>query len=572
LADALTQAGVHKSGDHLTLVGWRVAANQPVSATDLVAAARAAHGRFDHGMAERLAQRAIEAIEQSDTGHSASTTTTATDAAIVLGAALDWQGRHKEAEDVLTAVRPSTDEQYVELANAFAPCLFYGLGRRQEAEDLLHRAQAAVSDPYARDSLNALWAQFLLFAGKPARALEVANTVLTRKDADQRQIIRATAAAAPALALLGRTVEARSMTEAVLPAAVQLGAELPRAVGQLFGSLIVAACLAGDFTEAHRHSDVLYQLAMTQQDHGVRAGAAAGLGYSALYAGLVQTARRWLREASGLLRAYDPTGYRILALAGLAHAAALAGEVDEANAALNEATASWTVGAGAFDGQLALARAWSVVPTHGLAAARDLALQAADRAAELGQPAMELLALHDVARLRGATEVAPRLAGVAANVDGRLAPIMAAHATALVEANGDALLDAAQRFEGLGAHLLAAEAAAAASAVLAAAGLQRSARAAATRAATLAAMCEGAHTPGLTQATPAAVLTDRELEIASLTAVGLSNREIADRLILSTRTVDNHLHRIYAKVGASHRAELASLLNLSGQEARKAAE
>jgi DNA-binding CsgD family transcriptional regulator len=36
--------------------------------------------------------------------------------------------------------------------------------------------------------------------------------------------------------------------------------------------------------------------------------------------------------------------------------------------------------------------------------------------------------------------------------------------------------------------------------------------------------------------------------------------------------VDNHLHRIYAKVGASHRAELASLLNLSGQEARKAAE
>jgi DNA-binding CsgD family transcriptional regulator len=85
-------------------------------------------------------------------------------------------------------------------------------------------------------------------------------------------------------------------------------------------------------------------------------------------------------------------------------------------------------------------------------------------------------------------------------------------------------------------------------------------------------MCEGAHTPGLTQATPAAVLTDRELEIASLTAVGLSNREIADRLVLSTRTVDNHLHRIYAKVGASHRAELASLLNLSGQEARKAAE
>jgi DNA-binding CsgD family transcriptional regulator len=63
-------------------------------------------------------------------------------------------------------------------------------------------------------------------------------------------------------------------------------------------------------------------------------------------------------------------------------------------------------------------------------------------------------------------------------------------------------------------------------------------------------------------ADPAAALSDRELEIASLAAEGLSNREIADRLVLSIRTVDNHLHHVYAKLGAEHRTELAALLSL----------
>jgi DNA-binding CsgD family transcriptional regulator len=43
-------------------------------------------------------------------------------------------------------------------------------------------------------------------------------------------------------------------------------------------------------------------------------------------------------------------------------------------------------------------------------------------------------------------------------------------------------------------------------------------------------------------------LTRRELEIAALAVVGLSSREIACRLFVSRRTVDNHLGRIYAKL------------------------
>ena len=55
-------------------------------------------------------------------------------------------------------------------------------------------------------------------------------------------------------------------------------------------------------------------------------------------------------------------------------------------------------------------------------------------------------------------------------------------------------------------------------------------------------------------------LTNREREIALLAADGLTTRVIAERLYLSARTVDNHLARIYTKLGISNRSELAATL------------
>jgi DNA-binding NarL/FixJ family response regulator len=52
-------------------------------------------------------------------------------------------------------------------------------------------------------------------------------------------------------------------------------------------------------------------------------------------------------------------------------------------------------------------------------------------------------------------------------------------------------------------------------------------------------------------------LTAREREIAGLVAAGRTNREIAEQLVLSTRTVDAHLRRIYGKLGVRSRVELA---------------
>ncbi|MEV0582281.1 LuxR C-terminal-related transcriptional regulator [Nonomuraea sp. NPDC050310] len=57
------------------------------------------------------------------------------------------------------------------------------------------------------------------------------------------------------------------------------------------------------------------------------------------------------------------------------------------------------------------------------------------------------------------------------------------------------------------------------------------------------------------------VLTPREREVASLVVQGLSNREIAQRLVISKRTADAHVEHILTKLGLSSRTEVAAFLD-----------
>jgi LuxR family maltose regulon positive regulatory protein len=50
-------------------------------------------------------------------------------------------------------------------------------------------------------------------------------------------------------------------------------------------------------------------------------------------------------------------------------------------------------------------------------------------------------------------------------------------------------------------------------------------------------------------------LSQREMEVLQLVATGLSNREIAERLIISVGTVKTHVHHIYGKLGVRDRAQ-----------------
>ena len=52
-------------------------------------------------------------------------------------------------------------------------------------------------------------------------------------------------------------------------------------------------------------------------------------------------------------------------------------------------------------------------------------------------------------------------------------------------------------------------------------------------------------------------LSPREVEVAKLVAEGLTNRQIAERLIISERTAQNHVQHILAKLDLSNRSQIA---------------
>jgi len=142
--------------------------------------------------------------------------------------------------------------------------------------------------------------------------------------------------------------------------------------------------------------------------------------------------------------------------------------------------------------------------------------------------------------------------------------VLAAHAAAVTDRNADAIYAAAHQLEQIGALLSAADAAAQAAVAYQAADDRRHARVAAGTANRLAAACGGLRTPALDLAGSPLPLTVREREIANLVAAGLSNRDIADRLTVSVRTVEGHLYHACSKCHCTDRDQLAAMIR-SGQ-------
>ncbi|MET7686729.1 LuxR C-terminal-related transcriptional regulator [Streptomyces sp. NPDC005483] len=141
---------------------------------------------------------------------------------------------------------------------------------------------------------------------------------------------------------------------------------------------------------------------------------------------------------------------------------------------------------------------------------------------------------------------------------GRLTGVFATHAEALAQGDGPALDRAAQALEERGFLLFAAEAYAQAAGAHRDPSATRTSR---TRAVSLARRCQGARTPALSGLV-LGELTARQRQIVTLAAAGLSNRQIAERLTLSIRTVGNHLYSAYARLGASDRDALPCLVEL----------
>jgi DNA-binding CsgD family transcriptional regulator len=172
---------------------------------------------------------------------------------------------------------------------------------------------------------------------------------------------------------------------------------------------------------------------------------------------------------------------------------------------------------------------------------------------------MEAWALHDAARL-GDLSGGRRLELLAGRSEGDLIPALAAHVGALIDADGAGLERISLDFERMGLTLLAAESATEAAEAYRKAGMPNRARVPTLRGAALIADCEGSRSPIVARVSTHRALTDRELQVAQVVSGGASSADVAARLGLSVRTVENHLQQAYSKLGVSSRAQLAAVL------------
>jgi DNA-binding CsgD family transcriptional regulator len=546
LAAAVSAGALRRRDDLLRVGAWQLEAGAAARPALLLEAAGQAAARFDVELAERLARAAVDA----GGGWTA---------VRLLAETLEWQGRHAEAVAVMDDEPPAqgSGAERARWASIRAGNLYWGLERTAEAEQVLQ--QAALAEEGGEDAA-AMLAWILLFDGRLREAVAVAGRILDRPGAPAQALVWASTAAVPALGSLGRLGQALAVADRGLAVARAHPEELPWGETQLNLARCQLLLGAGRLIEAWAIAEAGYQGAVADRSPERTGGWAGFRGLVAKAQGQVATAEASLREAVALLDEQDPYRFMRWCLAELASVSALAGDQEAAAGWLARADARGGEANRFFDPWVQLDRAWVAAGTGELTRAARLAGQAAELARACGQLTVEAVALHDAARLGAAAGVRERLEELAGLLEGRLAPVLATSAAALAAADGAALDRTAAAFEDLGALLLAAEAAAAAGRAHQAAGRDPRANASQERAARLAAACQGARTPGLGPDVPASTLTPREREVAMLAATGTSSREIAARLDLSVRTVDNYLGRAYAKLGVSSRAELAALL------------
>jgi DNA-binding CsgD family transcriptional regulator len=538
LADAVEATCDGSAAEHFRIALWRVDAGDPTRPEKIRAAAGRALRLWEPVIAERLARAALDAGPEME-------------ATYVLGAALSDQNRADEALVAFRAARSLAGSDRLRAAVAVdeAGVLSHQLGLQTDAERVLSETLAAVSDPDARAILE---------GGRAV--IGVSGGYATTGNTRQLTSTIPTAALAAVIegATAGRLDRAVHIASERLTTASQWTDEFPTI--ELFLNLTQtwALLLSGHLIEAQGRADAGYTDALEARIEFPRVTWSFVRGVIFVARGLPQSAHRVLHEAVGGFVVAD-RGFLRPSHAYLAMAAALVGDVAASEQHLRAAHNAKRSFDGMFAVELARARAWCSAAHGEVSAAAAEAQRAADDAADRGAYSLEVLALHDVARFGRAADVVDRLEARTELVDGALIDSMAAHARALVDGDGATLLAVSDAFSSLTLDLFAAEASAAAAHAYRRVGKRSSAFAAQERARELGAHCESAQTPALKWADQPEDLTAREREVADLAATNLASREIAERLGITTRTVDNLLGRVYAKLGVSGRQEMADV-------------
>ncbi|WP_407566823.1 AAA family ATPase [Polymorphospora sp. A560] len=323
---------------------------------------------------------------------------------------------------------------------------------------------------------------------------------------------------------------------------------------------VQALQLTGRLDEAADAAGAGYRAAVAGAVPAEAALLAAELGACEMWAGRPGRALPHLREARALLDEDAPVAVQIRVLAGYATGLAATGHPDRAATVLAEVGRRVPTSS-ATDGVLRLAAvqvdAWS-----GRRAAAEEAARLGTAYRLAGRPTEAAQAYYLAARLRPSPLVAAALAEVVAGCDSDLFQVFARHADAAATGDLDGLRAVAAELDGRGYRGLALEAVSTAAALATAAGHGRVAAGLRAEVGRLHRHCDGNRPPWTLVAGPSAALTGRERQTCELAAAGLPDDVIAGRLGLSRRTVANHLHRAYGKLGVRGRRDLPAALGL----------
>ncbi|MCV7178362.1 LuxR C-terminal-related transcriptional regulator [Mycolicibacterium sphagni] len=514
----------------------------------LVTAAKDAVSLANAPLGERLARTAFEREHGMQAAH-------------LLSRALMWQGRPDEADEVLAEFDPDDlDEgQLVLWGIPRASIVFWSLGEAARAREVMELLRRRVSNPILRPMVDAADAAFTIFENRLSEGMAMAEAVLANPGAPKQAVETAAFAAGLAMPLAGRGGDFIDIAERSFDAQRSTDG-LIRMLAR-YGE-VLALVYTGELDEAEKHAVAYGEFSSS--------GEFLGWAVAKMMTALVATSRGRFAEAIpttkqalAALNAETSLPWRLPGRLLLARAYAGSGRPDEADRLLTEAAEHSGPTVALFDPQVLAVKAWIAAARGSARRGVELSRAAADAAHRSGQFAVEAEALHDAARF-GDRKVSHRLQSLAAVVDGPLPQLYARHAAAVADSDAGALDAVSIDFEEAGVLLSAADAAAQAAGIHEQRNARRREIESVTRAMRLAALCGGASSPAIRAAARPLPVTARELEVAELVAAGSSNREIAERLSVSVRTVEGHVYRACLKLGVSDRDGLAAIIREGG--------
>ncbi|MEU4172126.1 LuxR C-terminal-related transcriptional regulator [Streptomyces sp. NPDC026665] len=488
----------------------------------------------------------------------------------LLGTVLWMRGRYREAEDVLavawSAVRDPQEKAIVGLARATA---LEGLEKFHEAEELLTRTLAAQNGAKeaGRDLpdldygglLQVRRAKLLLHLSRKAEAEEILDAYQNSPD----PYIRWEACITLGLLLAhdGRPADASRVVDSLEPPELHRYSRVLLSHHPIMKDLVRTISLM----QSGRIDEAIELLSSGRIENVYRESPSARAMLEGVR-GEAELLRGDAREAAGRLTRVLaseveqgwPLGRTYLQCC-LLQAGALTGDKKAM------ATARSCIGSGDESlayavGAQVVAEAWAAAADGEVDAAHQLLTEFLERPDDTRET-IRLEAAHSLARLGDAKRAALYVSDIPAP-QGPLLSARIQHIEALSHKDAAELERVGGQFETCGAYLLAAESHADASRIHTRHGNKRAAARTMRSSSRMLEHCPEVRTPVSMTVGDAIQLTDRERQIALLAAQNMSSAEIAERLVLSVRTVDNHLQKIFSKLGIKSRRDIRKSLRL----------